>query len=200
MMTTTDDDTMRVWVGCLACYNAGRLVGEWVDATEAADSVADPDWCLAVHGPAIAADEPVSDHEEWWCFDVDGVPTGGECSPDEAQRLAESIAACAEGTGAPLAAVRAYLDNFHGDVYALDNFEEAWCGEWDSEQDYAENLAEDCGYLSTPAEHASHWAGQAVPNPLLSYIDWEAWTRDLFMGDYWSARCPGGGVYVFRSV
>ena len=27
----------RVWVGCLGCYNAGRLVGRWVDAEDAAD-------------------------------------------------------------------------------------------------------------------------------------------------------------------
>lgn len=182
MMTATDD-VMRVWVGCLACYNGGRLVGEWVDAVEAGDCVP----CRR------------RDHEERWCFDHEGLPITGECSPDEAQRLAESMTACAEGTGASLAAVRAYLDNFHGDVYALDNFEEAWCGEWDSERDYAEELAEGCGYLSTPAEHAHHWAGQAVPNPLLTYIDWDAWTRDVFV-DHWSAPNPDGGVYVFRSV
>lgn len=190
MMTTTDDDTMRVWVGCLACYSAGRLVGEWVDATEAADSVADPDWCLAVHGPAIAAGEPVSDHEEWWCFDVDGVPTGGECSPDEAQRLAESMTACAEGTGAPLAAVRAYLDNFHGDVYALDNFEEAWCGEWDSRDAFAEQLADDMGYLE----------GDGKPTPWHRF-DLDGFARDIFLGgDYWDARSPHYTVFVFRSV
>jgi hypothetical protein len=28
-MTTTE--TPRVWIGCLASYNAGRLIGEWVD-------------------------------------------------------------------------------------------------------------------------------------------------------------------------
>ncbi len=27
----------RVWVGCLGCYNAGVLVGAWVDAAEAED-------------------------------------------------------------------------------------------------------------------------------------------------------------------
>ena len=183
-MTATDDDTMRVWVGCPACYCEGRLVGQCVNAIDA--NQIDP--CQR------------TGHEEWWCFDHEGLPITGECSPDEAQRLAESMTACAEGTGAPLAAVRAYLDNFHGDVYALDNFEEAWCGEWDSERDYAENLADECGYLSTPAEHAHHWAGTDVTNPLLSYIDWDAWARDVFMGDYWSARDPEGGVFVFRSV
>ena len=27
----------RVWIGCLACYNSGQLVGHWYPATEAGD-------------------------------------------------------------------------------------------------------------------------------------------------------------------
>lgn len=183
-MTANESDTMRAWVGCLACYNEGRLVGVWVDAVDAAE-------CVPCERPG---------HEEWWVFDHEGLPVAGECSPAEATRWAETMAACAEGTGAPLDAVRAYLDNFHGFEDALDDFEEAWCGEWDSERQYAEEYAEECGYLSTPAEHAHHWGGQAVPNPLLDYVDWDAWARDLFSSGYWPARNPAGGVFVFRAV
>ena len=32
MRTTTEP---AVWIGCLACYNAGRLTGDWYQATEA---------------------------------------------------------------------------------------------------------------------------------------------------------------------
>ncbi len=184
MTVTVTDTPMRAWVGCLACYAEGRLVGEWVDAVDA-------DTFTPCHRP---------DHEEWWVMDHEGLPISGECSPAEATRWAEGMAACAEATGAPLAAVRAYVDNAHGWDGALDVFEDAYCGEWDSEREYAEDHAEECGYLSTPAELAHHWGGQAVPNPLLSYIDWDAWTRDMFTGDYWSARSPEGGVYVFRCV
>ncbi len=28
------DNEYRVWVGCLACYNAGTLVGSWFAADE----------------------------------------------------------------------------------------------------------------------------------------------------------------------
>lgn len=31
---TAEDTTPRIWVGCLAHYNAGRLVGEWFDAVD----------------------------------------------------------------------------------------------------------------------------------------------------------------------
>lgn len=33
--STITDCTPRVWPACLACYNNGRLVGEWVDCTDA---------------------------------------------------------------------------------------------------------------------------------------------------------------------
>ena len=35
MTTTTDTDTPRIYVACLASYNAGILHGEWIDATDA---------------------------------------------------------------------------------------------------------------------------------------------------------------------
>ncbi|WP_397333683.1 antirestriction protein ArdA [Ornithinimicrobium sp. INDO-MA30-4] len=35
---TNTDTTPRAWIGCLACYNNARLVGEWFDA-ETADEV-----------------------------------------------------------------------------------------------------------------------------------------------------------------
>ena len=35
--TPTTDTTPRAWIGCLACYNEGRLVGDWYDAINAAE-------------------------------------------------------------------------------------------------------------------------------------------------------------------
>ena len=35
MTTATDTDTPRIYVACLASYNAGILHGEWIDATDA---------------------------------------------------------------------------------------------------------------------------------------------------------------------
>lgn len=74
MMTTTSS-TPRAWVGCLACYNAGRLVGEWVDGVEA--------------GGYVPCQMP--GHEEFHVFDHEGygAALSGECSPAEAQDIAE---------------------------------------------------------------------------------------------------------------
>ena len=185
MPATVTDTAMRAWVGCLACYSEGRLVGEWVDAVDA-------DTFTPCQRP---------DHEEWWVMDHEGLPISGECSPSEATRWADWLSEVVEWQrGAVLAWVGlgSYATDTDG-LPILSDFDDAYCGEWDSFREYAENVAEECGYLSTPAEHAHHWAGQAVPNPLLSYIDWDAWARDLSY-DYHTAPAPGGGVYVFRCV
>lgn len=87
----TMTETPRVWVGCLACYNSGALVGEWVDAVDAAEFVP----CQR------------TGHEEWWCLDTDNMPVDGEMSPADATRYAEAAAEI----DAPMAAVRAYVAN-----------------------------------------------------------------------------------------
>ena len=85
-MTTTTVQA-RVWVGCLGCYNAGGLVGAWVDALEA-ESL-EPHEQAAVSMPAVCGDVKA---EERWVFDHEGFGgfLEGECSPAEAVRVAET--------------------------------------------------------------------------------------------------------------
>lgn len=174
--------TPRAWVGCLGCYNEGRLAGEWFDADSI--PVDTSDW-TAVSTDACSD----ASHEELWVFDHEGFGPllTGECSPVEARRLGELIESVPEwqreaflawvGTGDYVADV---------DGPSLSDFEERYAGEWDSEEDFAYQLAEDIGAL--PAEYS--WPA--------SHIDWERATRDLFMCDYASTPAPGGGVFVFR--
>jgi antirestriction protein len=177
-MTDTETETPQVWVGCLACYNAGDLVGEWVDADEAAEYV------------PCTRSEFGAQHEEFWCMDYQGFGgfLAGECSPMEAQAIAEKMAEIPDYV--PIEAVAAFLDNTGYRIADLrmNDFEDAYCGVWDSEEDYAQQFAEDLDLISED----SRW-----PNDC---IDWERAARELFMGDYWSERAPGGQVYVFRSI
>ena len=81
--------------------------------------------------------------------------------------------------------IAAYADNVGIDHATEDGFQDAYCGEWDSEQAYAENLFD---------EMYAH----EVPEHIAPYIDYEAFARDLFMGDNYSIDSESG-VYVFRN-
>ena len=110
-----------------------------------------------------------------------GVATSLEEGLDDDQPVREH--------GPALAAWVAYNS---GDVDAVDRFEDAYLGEWDSTEAYAEELLEDLG-LDTALD-------QAVPDSIRAYvtIDIEALARDLDVGgDVVAIEKLGGGVWLF---
>ena len=76
------------------------------------------------------------------------------------------------------AAVAAYIDK--QGQWGRSDFEDAYCGEYDSEVAYAEELFDEC-YLHD------------VPESVRFYIDYEKFARDLFITDYYFSN-----GYVFR--
>ena len=66
----------------------------------------------------------------------------------------------------------------------LDDFEEAYCGEWDSEEDFARHIVEECYDL------------ERTMGNLAQYFDYEAFGRELFMYDY----SMGANNHVFRRI
>jgi antirestriction protein len=192
MMTTTE--TPRVWVGCLGCYNGGHLVGEWFDATDAPEEMDEfSPRVFGASGPFGQAPEGHAEemHEELWVFDHEGFHglLTGECSPSEAKELAEQL----ERSDNP-AAFAVYVADHLGRHYAAkdwdaarESFEEAFCGVYESEKDYAYELADEMGFEAPDA-----WPAM--------YIDWDAATRDLFMGDYFSAPALDYNVFIFRAI
>ncbi len=180
MTTTTiaDVDTIpRVWIGCLACYNGGRLVGDWHDAL-GADEVTSED----VHGRA-------SSHDELWCFDLENIPVRREMSPHEAAKWGRVFEEVDEHLRTALYAWVAsgdYVSEGTGDLPAVSDFEERYCGHWESFDDYARQLADDIGLL------------RDVPEEIATYFDWESWTRDQQFDH--SVVDANSGVHVFRSL
>ena len=66
----------------------------------------------------------------------------------------------------------------------LDNFEEAYCGEWDSEEDFARHIIEDCYNLELKiAEYLLNKLNmkQKMMGNLANYFDYEAYGRALFL-------------------
>ena len=171
----TTDTTPRVWVGCLACYNDGRLVGYWIDA-ESADEVTADD----IHGAHSRADS----HDELWCFDHENIPVQGELDPSEAAAWGQVYT---EVGPERWPALCAWVESEGtGDLPDISDFEESYCGHWGSFEDYAVELADNIGLLAD------------VPEEIARYFDWDSWSRDLAF-DFTTHDNPEGGVYVFRN-
>lgn len=184
-MTTTPvtDNIPRAWIGCLACYNDGWLVGEWFDA-ETADEVTLAD----VHGGAHHVRQGC---EELWVMDHENIPAEGEMSPSEAAEWGRVILSVPEHLRDALRAWVAsgsYVAEGTGDLPSVSDFEERFCGTWGSFRDYAETLAEEIGVISEDA-----------PEELVRYFNWDAWTRDL-EHDYTVVRADAISVYIFRDL
>ena len=152
MNTTSSatDTTPRAWVGCLACYNNGRLVGDWFDAATA-DEVTTYD----VHGRA-------SSHDEMWVMDHENIPVRGEMDPLTAAAWGRCLAEVDDSLRPALCAwVESgdYIAEGTVDEVTLADFEERYCGEWESFEDYARELADDIGLLAdVPEEIARYFA------------------------------------------
>ena len=180
-MEKTTTDTPRVWIGCLACYNEGRLIGDWFDAATA-DEVATYD----IHGAHSRADS----HNELWVFGHENIPASGELdllTAAEWGRVYEEVdpeqwpALCAWVESGD------YVAEGTGDLPSVSDFEECYRGHWDTFAEYAENLADAIGLLDD------------VPEKIALYFDWSAWTRDIEF-DYSTYDAPEGGVFVFSAL
>lgn len=184
----------RIYVACLAAYNAGRLHGAWIDATDADD--------IHEEVKAMLARSPVWGAEEWAIHDHEGF---GPWSPSEYESF-EHIAAAAkliEEHGEPAAAWIANDDSVLDSVIDLDeSFLEAYSGTFDSEREFAEALVDDIGLpnvgpMRIPMGPFGDEPGEPLHEALSAYLDWDAITR-AFMEDCWSANVTDG-VAIFRS-
>lgn len=73
------DQTPKVWIGCLACYNSGYLVGDWFDAVDADETT-----LADVHR---GSGRPYAACEELWCFDHELDPCVGRDEPSRGRRV-----------------------------------------------------------------------------------------------------------------
>lgn len=173
----------RIYVASLSDYNAGRLHGAWLDLDEAgydADTLREmiQEQVLDTSPEARASGVPA---EEYAVHDYDDIPSSFGEYPDleELCRFAELYDEHGE-------AFKVYVE-WYGDGWSEEDFQDRFCGIYDSENDYAYELVDELGYLDEMPEHLRH------------YFDYDSFAHDLFIDGYTSEDVSGGKVAVFRT-
>ncbi len=206
-MQNTISTTPKIYVACLAAYNNGNLYGKWIDADQDESDIYQEIYQMMIDSPCpnvkvtVCSDCGHISHcsagicsscdsnnvtlktssEEWAIHDYEGFE-GLSISEYESIEDVAKYANLIEEHGAAFAA---YANNVGGDYATAEGFEESYQGEWDSEEAFAENLADET---------------MEIPERLSFYFDYEKFSRELFMGDYYSARNDKHNVYVFSNI
>ncbi len=176
MASQASQDTPRVYIACLASYNAGRLHGEWSDATDE-DEIAECAARVIRTSPTPGAEETaIHDHEYFG-------DTIGEYSP------IETIAAW--GTlisehGAELVA-GLHAHGYRDPDLVREALDDRRVGVHESWADYAAALIDDCGYLEN------------VPNIVQNHINYESMGRDFEQGGDMFAVRVGSNLHFFQA-
>lgn len=168
-------DTPRVYVACLASYNAGRLHGAWMD-------VSDPDTMMDGI-QAMLSQSAVYPAEEWAIHDVEGFGSIPIREYESLERLAEMVELIQEH-GELAAQV---IEHHCGDIDAArQSLEEDYQGCFESLADYAEQFMADTEELKT------------IPHHVVAYIDFERMAYDWQMsGDIFTIAPRHNEIHVF---
>ncbi len=176
-------ETPRIYLASLSDYNAGILHGEWIDANQAPEELHAAAAAMLARSPSDPRAEEFAIHD----FDNFGRYRVGEYdSLDWVSRVARGI----DEHGPAFAAWAELSDHDHE---TLDRFDDAYLGERDSLEAYAEELLTDLGYVET--------IERAVPETLQPYvsIDFAAFADELRSnGSLTVIENDRGGVWVFE--
>jgi antirestriction protein len=167
---------MKIAITDLKDYNEAILRYEWLDLEQC--STAEDIGGFIDAFLAKRSKETGELHEEWFVTDYEEFVDLGEYPNLE---VVEQAAELSSQYGWEAVA------RYYEDCRSLDDFEEAYNGIYESEEDFACELAHEC--------YSAEELGQ-----LELYLDWERYARDLFIGDYFSAKLADYRIAVFRRL
>lgn len=176
-ITHAGEDGPAIYVGTYGAYAAGSLRGAWISLEACADYEEFMQVCRWIH--RFEADP------EYMFQDYMGFPGQFYREGSFSEQDFDNAREFAELDEDEQEAFEAFLECKYGSYADSDSlfsdFRDAYCGKFDSKEDYAEQLVEDCGYLDE------------MPSYLREYFDFEAYARDIFMDSFtfWNG-------YVFR--
>lgn len=167
-----------IYVSTYNAYSSGKLTGSWISLEACADYEEFMKVCRWI---ARFEAEP-----EYMFQTADGIPSQffreSRFTEDDFERALEF----AQMDEDEQEAFQSYLDyrcgSYEDNPRVFEDFRDAYCGKFDSEEDFAEQLAEDCGYLAE------------MPSYLRGYFAFDKFASDLFCTDFYFAD----NQYVFR--
>jgi antirestriction protein len=170
MESRIQNESPKIYVACLAAYNAAQLYGNWIDADQDAQEI-----FASIKAMLEGSPQPFA--EEWAVHDYEGfgsISLGEWPDIERISNLAKLIVAHGE-------AFSLWYQNQDGDNFEIseleDMFLEQWQGTFESETDFAYSLLEESGQLSE------------IPDWAQNYFDYESYARDLSVsGDYTFTR------------
>lgn len=151
-----------VYCGTYAKYNDGSLDGLWLDLTKFTDY---EEFIVICHQLHCDEADPELMFQDYECF-----PSRFYSESCMSEDTFNAIKEYSELSEDEKEALEDFLEL--GNEYDLEDFHDKYCGQFDSEKDYAEYLINECYDLE-----------QMMGN-LWSYFDYDAYARDLFMTDY----------------
>ncbi len=167
------DGNPSVYIGTWAKYNDGDITGLWIDLTTFEDYDLFISFCKALHADEC---DPELDAQDW-----ERLPSGLKGDDllfeDKFEQLMEYNKL---GILYDFDAVEAFVGYF--DLNQLSEFEDRYCGKFDSELDYAYYIIDECYDLDKIMGHLSF------------YFDYRKFADDLFMDYYFD------NGYVFRTA
>lgn len=166
-------NTPRIYVACLAAYNAGRLHGRWIEVDGSVEH-------LQSEIQSVLAESPIPNAEEFAIHDSEyfGARLHRYESIEDVCALAELIEEYGD-------AARAAFGYFSDVEEVAKQFEDGtYCGSFSSTEEWAEYYWESTGMLASVPE-SLHW-----------YIDLERWVRDSLINDFLALE-EGDQVHIF---
>jgi antirestriction protein len=170
----------RIYVASLSDYNEGRLHGGWFEADREPEELEKEIGFMLACSP-----EPVA--EEWAIHDFEGF---GLAYISEYESL-ETVSRLAKGIAEHGLAFAAWAAVQSNGEEALGRFEDAYLGNWESLEEYADELL-----YGLDLDEAQRLLPEAIRPYLV--LDVEAFARDLELGgDVITVKAPDGTVWVF---
>ena len=160
---TNGSDSPALYCGTYGKYNSGNLSGMWLNISTFDDYEDFVNFCLAIH-----ADE---EDPELMYQDFENMPDSlyhESMGEKEFNKIEEYCELCDEYS---VEAVEDFLE--WDSTEDLDNMHDAYVGVYDSREDFAREIVSDCYDIEN------------IMGNLACYFDYEAFARDLFMGDYY---------------